>query len=106
MLQEILNTRLHVEKFQNSSRMKGDGKLCSKSDYFDPANHGDYSAGDNEIGRSRRRQDNSLMKCQGAGSASTTKMAGKSHPAVNANKRNSRGVDYHDQLGVFTAQIS
>ncbi len=61
---------------------------------------------DNKIVCYWRRPDDGLMKYKALATASATKWAGKSHPAVNANKQNSGGVDYHDQFGVLTAQIS
>ena len=62
-------------------------------------------AGDNKIVCCGKGPGDGLMKCKGAGVSSAIKWAGKSHPAAYANKQNSGGVDYHDQLGVLAAQV-
>ena len=64
-------------------------------------------ADDNKIVCCWKCPDDGLMKCKvDERELLQQRWVGKSHPAVNANNQNSGGVDYHDQLGVLTAQIS
>ena len=64
-------------------------------------------ADDNKIVCCWRCPDDGLDEMQSRRAlASATKWAGKSHPAVNANKASSGGIDHHDQFGVLAAQIS